>query len=206
MSVGARGIIDIMGLKSDHTGIVKSDFTAAATAITDAIHRLGADTGDKIVEQTDWSYDENGVPSLKIAQTDFGPAWEGFVDIMAPKKASAASSASNTKTAENGRVIGGANSAGDAKNAIIIHYGSKTESGEIPVTVNVVYFKKTTGARTAKGGDFISPGVEASGLAAKVDISIPVALLDSTIVTQPASPLTFPKDYYEKVFFLDPVA
>ncbi len=203
MSVGARGLIDIFGLKQDHSGIVKANFTDAATAITDRIHRLGADSGDKIVEQTDWSYDENGVPSLKISQTDFGEEFEAFVNIMAPKKVGATSAQVSEKTAENGRKIGGSSSTGDAKNAVMIHYGSITEGGKIPVTVNIVYFKKTTGARSTKGGEFVAPGVEAVGVAAKTNISIPVALLDADVV-QTSEALTFPKDYYEKIFFLNP--
>jgi len=203
MSVGARGLIDIFGLKQDHSGLVKADFTTAAAAITDRIHRLGADSGDKIVEQTDWSYDENGVPSLKISQTDFGEEFEAFVNIMAPKKVGATSVQVSEKTAENGRKIGGSNSAGDAKNAIIIHYGSITEGGKIPVTVNIVYFKKTTGGRTTKGGEYVSPGVEAVGIAAKANIVIPKELLDADIV-QASNDLSLPKDYYEKIFFLNP--
>lgn len=204
MPVGARGLTDVFGVKKDHTGFVQADYTTAAAALADKLHRFGADSGTRIIESTDWNYTDDGVPTLKIAQTAFDEAYQGLIDLLAPKKAGAVSAVPNEKTAENGRKIGGSNSAGDAKNAMIVHYGSLNEDEKIPVTVNLAYFRKTSGARSSKGGDFLTPAVDVTGLPAQAEMSIPAEFFDPTIVTVSTAQV-FRKDYYEEVYFLDPV-
>lgn len=204
MPSGARGLVDIFGVKPDHVGFVKDDYTTAAAAVTDALHRLGADTGDIIIEETDWSYDENGVPTLKIAQTEYSEEFLAFVKLVAPKSSVSGGTTVGERSSEHGRKIGGANSASGAKNAMMFHYGNPLADGKIPVTCNLVFFKKTTGSRKTKSGEFISPGVEATGVAAAAEIAIPAGLFDADLVTPAAQ--TFPKDFYEETFFLSPKA
>lgn len=202
---GGRGIDDQFRLKTDHTGIVKADGTTAATALADRIIRIGADEGDTILETTDWSYDENtGAPTIKMAQTKFDEEFTDFEKLVKPKKAGAATTSKTTKKAENGREVGGSSSSGSAINLLNINYGGTGEDGKIPVTVNVGFYGKSLSSRSQKAGELVAPSLEFSGVAAKADIDIAVALLDPDIVdiTGLANPLKLLKGFYEEIFWI----
>lgn len=207
MSWGAEGLAYIFRLKNDHTGFLKSDGTTAATALADALHVFGASSGDKFIESTDWSYDDVGLPTIKIAQSEFNATLMDMISATAGKKASSGSLATKSEyTAENGRKIGGTASSGDTPNVLLLHYGAKDEAGNIPVTANIGYMKKSSGARSTKGGALVMPSIEFVGLAALADIDIPVVFFDTEVVAAPAAAQAFLKDYYEHVFALAPKA
>lgn len=205
---GGRGIDDQFRLKTDHTGIVKADGTTAATLLEHRMIRIGSDEGDTILETTDWSYDDNtGAPTIKLAQTKFDKEYTDFEKIVKPKKAGAATTSKTTKKAENGREVGGSSSSGSAINLLNINYGGVGEDGNRPVSVNVGYYGKSLSSRSQKAGEMVAPSLEFSGVAAKADIEIPVALLDSTIVNVAGltEPLKLLKGFYEEIFWIPAV-
>jgi hypothetical protein len=198
---GGGAIKYVFGMKSDHTEIRKFDDSGIAAGIADGF-KLGATSGDTIVEQTQIAYDENGVPTFTYQQSDSSEDFFNFLDFAAPHKASGGGGGGatrNEKTAEDGRKIGGAGASTGGAQFLVIDYGSIGEDDKVLVTAAIGTFKRTSGGRTYTASDLVMPTLEFTGIAAKVDVVIGTGLFDPAMVTAIAQ--TLKKDYYSKEFF-----
>ncbi len=197
---GGAAIKYIGRVKADHSEIRKMDDSAVATGLAD-LFKLGASSGDVIVEQTQIQYDENGIASFTFNQSDSSEEFFAFLDTVAPHKASAGGGGvtRNEKTAENGRKIGGSAASGGVE-CLVIDYGSVGEDNKVLVTLAIGTFKRTSGGRTYQAGELVMPTLEFTSVAAKQDLLVGTAFFDGDLVTAAAKTLL--KDYYSKEFFL----
>lgn len=198
---GGGGKLVIFELSADHTKIVKSDGITEATTEADAAIIIGGD-GDAynaILESTDITPNDDGTVTYKFAQTKYDSEYRTFARKAFPRNASVSASNPEEKYSENGKKIGGDSGSGSDKNYLIFSYGS--DNGDTNVESSAVLFKKTSGGISKKKGAWVSPNIEATSVAPKVDISIPAGLFDANKVTV-TTPQVLAKGDYADVFFL----
>lgn len=201
---GGGAIKYLFRLKNDHTGGLfawdDTALTTATVAFADAF-KLGATSGDVIVEQSQLAYDENGIPTFTFTQSRDDEEFAQFLDIAAPKKAAGGGGATrNEKVAEDGRRIGGSASSSGAQ-WLLLDYGSLADDGKIKVTAAVGTISRTSGGRTYQASELVMPSLEFVGTAAKQDIVIPATAFDGALVTAAAK--TLAETYYAQDFFFD---
>jgi hypothetical protein len=200
---GGLGRMDIFRVKQDHSAVQQKDGTTPAAADTDAILRLGFDTDDFLI-QTDFTPNDDGSIGFKLNQTKFDKAYDDFMKIACPRKASAASTSRNEITDERGRKKGGSSGTGTEEQFLVKSYSAEGSDGNIIVTNSIGYFKKTSGGYSYKNADTVAPGLEFVSVAAKQAVTIKKELNDAALVTQAAADLTYDKDYHCVNEFLVP--
>lgn len=198
---GAQDRVDIYGIKDDHSGIVKVDRTTAATSLaTDPLVTLGNDlSGDFMNTSVDVTYDDAGIPTIKIVTTQYDAAVKLFKETYCPKKVQTTSSSVGEKTSVSGRKIGGSTSGSSQLPTFVILYGHKTG---VSVIMNsyVVQWKLSSLGKSYKGGEYTEYTFEGTAIAAKAAIVIAVGLQDSTLVVPTSS--TQAINTYEGEFLL----
>lgn len=199
--VGGGGKLVIFELSADHTKIVKPDGVTEAATEADAAIIIGGDgeAYNEILETTDITANDDGTLTYKFAQTKYDSDYKAFAKKAFPRNASVSSSNPDEKYSETGKKIGGDSGSGSDKNYLILSYGS--DNGDTNVEASAVIFKKTSGSIQKKKGGWITPNIEATSVAPKVDISIPAALFDADKVTV-STPQVLAKGDYQEIFFL----
>ena len=180
-------------LKTDHSGIVKADGTTAATAEADALLILQKENHAG-VGGTGITFDESGVPTVKVTHYKDDEAFETALNIMCPKVAGASSTSVTTIKLEDGSSIYESGSSSGTP-LINISYSSKGDDGKIKVFAVVCNAKMSSGSQEWKGGEAVSPTLEYAGITASADITIPKALLCANIIdTETATDIVIPKN------------
>lgn len=206
--IGGFGRCLIFRAKQDHSMIVKADGTTAAVDKADATLVLGSNSGNDILEQTDFTYNDDGSVTLKFAQTKFDEDFTTFLNIACPRTSSSGSSEPEEKYDEAGRKIGGSTGSGTEPAFLVMSYGAEGDDGEIPVSLHLGFFKKSSGSRSYKKGSWVAPGLDFQSVACKQanGTTIGKDLFDDAIVVIPALDLTFPEGSHELIRWCSPAS
>lgn len=196
---GGRAYSAIFRVTDDHTSIANATTGVAigTPALSDAAIILKDDSAtENIVESSDITFDDAGVPSIKIASTLLDLV--AFLQVAAPRKTGAAAVGKNEKTSEYGTKIGGAASGNGNPNYVLIHAGGVSGSDILTACI-IGTVKPSSGSRSHKAGDVVMPSFEFTGVACKKTggLVLDQALFDPTIWgTIGAALRTIGKDWY----------
>lgn len=188
---GGAGVTYVYRVKADHTGIVQSDGTTAATTLAHAMLKVGRGYAKKnILVQTDYTYNDDNTLNIKWTQTGNEADLQALLDVACPRKLGAASTGVQELIDENGYKIGGDSGSSSDANFLIISYGAKDADGKIPVVMSIGTFLKTSGSYSMSNNNWNQPTLEfksvsclnASGLALAKE------LFDGTIVNNTGAP------------------
>jgi hypothetical protein len=196
-TLGGGKAIYCFGIKTDHTGIVKADGTTAATAITDAELKLGADDGEYINTEYTLTPNAEGGVDIKVTTTQYDSAVKSYKDKYFPRKKATTSTTKPEAKSVTGFKIGGGTSSGN-KDAFLILYAGNDGTNTI-VKTYVVKWKNESLGVSMKGEEWNTYTLEGTAQPAQAAITIPAALFDATSVTVAAAQ-THADDYYEGDF------
>lgn len=202
-TLGGGKSVYLFGIKTDHSGLVKADGTSAATAITDAILKLGGDDGEYINTEYTITPNAEGGVDVKITTTQYDSAVKGFKDAYFPRKKPTTSSTKPEAKSVSGFKIGGGTASGN-KDSYLILYGGNDGTNTI-VKAYVIKWKNESLGVSMKGEEWNTYTFEGTAQAALDAITIPAALFDSTAVTVAAAQ-THAADYYEAEFIFPTAA
>lgn len=196
---GGSAYSAIFRVTDDHTSIANATTGVAigTPALSDAAIILTDDSAtENIVETSDITFDDAGVPSIKIASTILDLI--EFLQVAAPRKTGAASVGKNEKVSEKGTKIGGAAGGNGNPTYVLVHAGGVSGSNILTALI-IGTVKPTSGSRSHKSGDVVMPSFEFSGVACKKTggLVVPQELFDPTIWgTIGAALRTIGKDWY----------
>lgn len=153
--------------------------TTAPAAYTDRLYRL------KMLENTTIDRQEDGTVKLTFANYDDSPGFEeDFLQVINP--ASAASSSDKPEVIfENKEKLNAASSTGDYQCVIsygIEYPGATAADNTIKMTVAIGTFAKTAGSTSQKYDEHTQPTLEFTSIIAPVEIDLPAALFDTTML------------------------
>lgn len=203
-SWGGHANIAFFRMKDDHTGIVNktTGVDIAIPTLTDvALHLKDDTTNEVIVETSDVTYDEAGIPTVKIASNDLDVL--AFLDIAAPRTQGGGGGVTkNEKTSENGVKIGGASSGTSDPKYLMVQ--AESVSGSTIITLMaIVQIKRSSGARSRKAGDTLMVPIECTAVSCKKSggFELVQGLFDSSVwgTISTAADRTIPEGAYEKV-------
>lgn len=194
-SLGAGKSVYAFGIKADHSGIVKADGTTAAALIGDAELHLGGDRDEYINTEITLTPADDGTVAIKIVTTQYDSTMLTFKNKYFPLVKSSATTTKPELKSVTGTTIGGGTASGN-KECYILVYGGNDGTN---VTVNgyVVQWKKSSLAKSYKGGEWNTYTMEGTSVAALAAITIPIALFDAGIVTVPLAAKTHAINAYE---------
>ena len=201
-SLGAQKHAKIFGIKSDHTSIVKADGTTAATALSDALLTIGADSGNNLMTEVTLTPKDDGSFDVSLTTSNYDAATVSFKNTYFPPKKTAVSGAAPELKSVTGFVTGGTSASGN-KECFLFVYGGSDGTNTL-VNTYIVKWKNTSLAKSYKGDEWNLYKFEGTAVAALAAITIPLALFDDTLVTVAANQ-THAKDYYEGEYLL-PIA
>lgn len=202
-SWGGRANIAFFRMKDDHTSIVDKTTgvdVATPTLTHVALHLKDDESNEVIVETSDVTYDEAGIPTYKFATNDLDVL--GFLDIAAPRTQGGGGVTKNEKTSENGMKIGGAAGGTSDPKYLMIH--AESVSGSTVVTaMAIVQVKRSSGARSHKAGDTVMVPLECTAVSCKKSggFELVQGLFDSSVygTISTAGDRTIAQSAYEKV-------
>lgn len=154
--VGGGGYKAIYRMTTAHDDIAnKTTGTALGVAPTtaDAAYILTDDpTNEIIIEQSQFSFDEDGVGSFSFTTNDQTNAFLDFLAIAAPLVRSTATATPNEKTSEAGYVIGG-DQAGTGRIPYLIISAGASDGTNILTDMAIGYFSRTSLSTTTQAND-----------------------------------------------------
>lgn len=181
---GGSAYVAIIRAMADHTGIANktTGVVIASPTISDAALVLKDDgSKDLIVETTEISFDDSGIPSFKVTTSD--PEALDLIKIASPRTSAVSGGATrNEKTSENGLKIGGAGG-GSSNPPYVIIYAEGTSDGDVMTAMMIANIKGTSGGRSSKAGDVKTFTLELTGIGCKKSggLELVQGLFDATV-------------------------
>lgn len=196
---GGLGYIALYRMTDDHADVAdKATGAAIATPVIGDVALIlnEDDTKEYVIETTDITYDDQGVPTIKV--TSNIPDIVTFLQTAAPRKAGTTSTTRAEKTGETGKKRFGASGGTSDPKYLLIQAGTK-HGTKVETIISIGQVKRTSGGRSRKAGEDTMPSFEFVGHACKKTGGFVAlqALFDATIWgTISAGDRTIPKDQY----------
>lgn len=183
--IGGGGLAYFFRVKTDATtgalSLVKIDGSTSATAIADAILKVGADY-DKgnILIQTDLSTTDDGKLTAKFTQNKNDATFDTFMKTVNPRTAGATTASTEEITDETGQKIGGA-SAASSVNVLMMSYSAPDTDGKVHVYCAIGTVSKTMSI-SYQANTYVKPSIEFTSKAVShsAGLLIPKVMFDSS--------------------------
>jgi hypothetical protein len=194
MNYGGGSYLGIFLVKSDHSGIVQSDGTTAATAEAHALLAL------EDILSTDFAPQSDGSFTFSLDQFKNDAALWAFLEARA-HTVNASTVTNEDLTRENGSVKKGASS--DADSLLVISVGSDEEdSGDRMVNFALCNITRDSGAYKQEPGKALKPTIKFTTIEAKAALAIVAGLLPTALFTESGTVATIAEGAHKTVKFL----
>lgn len=193
-------------LDSTHANILKLDGTALGTfadftALVDGTNAFivgGGDTSNaRLLIQTDHSYDDAGLPTIKLTQSKFGGSLDTLIEAIIPRKTGVSAAGMNELADQEGNTVGGTTSSSGTP-LLYVEYSTKSAT-TARVCATICTMKASSGGYSMKNKEWIQPAIELVGAACVNNSGFTLAtkFINPALVSTAAT-ITIPVNYYEK--------